>query len=194
MQSQYEAHKQQLSQESTSLHNETLSSIKSNSDMFIAQEDDLKYNQYSVIEINRSKSAGYIQENCKLKSLHYRWGVQFLSPVKIYSLLYLGLLIINDKLKLSDLLKLIWEGHLNFNKYRDLFPEEYNDKLLNIMNNSRSMMYTADCLRRYTAKLAKFLDVTKFIVVPDCVELCQKFCKELNLPGMDILFYSMIFE
>lgn len=117
------------------------------------------------------------------KTKQYKYGVHFISPIKLYSLLYLGLLIVKDKLQLGDLLRFIREGHLSFNKYTHLFPNDDGDNLWNIMNNIKNSSFSSDSIRVYTGKLAKFLGVTSFIRIPNCIDLCHRYCQEMNLPG-----------
>lgn len=185
---------QQLTQDSSSLHNETLSSLRGGSSKGQTANEPLRYNVYSTREMKKKMSKKHVSKHkifdeslkChhKISSRKYEFGVQFLSPIKIYSLLYLGLLITKDKLQLGDLLRFIREGHLSFNNYINLFPEEYSDKLLNITNNNKNAVISSSSMRIYTAKMAKFLGVTTFIIVPDLNELCRRFSKEMNLPGM----------
>lgn len=195
--SSYEQMSQQLTQESSSLHNETLSSLKGEANTSGTLYDNPRFNQYSTSEMKKSMSQRQLQKHKKFdkdmkyhsikKSKEYKKGVHFVSPIKIYSLLYLGLLIIKDHIQLGDLIRLIREGHLPFNKYSHLFPEEYDDKFLNIMDNNKNIMFSSGSIRLCAAKLAKFLDVISFIVLPNCTELCRRYCKDLNLPGMYIL-------
>lgn len=113
-------------------------------------------------------------------SKEFKYSVYFFSPIKIYSLLYLGLLINQDTLQLGDLLRFIREGHLTFNKYTHLFPD---DKLINITNNNKNSIFSSEAIRVCTSKMAKFLNTRRFIEIPDCTELCHRYCKEMNLPG-----------
>nr|XP_023030188.1 TATA box-binding protein-associated factor RNA polymerase I subunit B isoform X1 [Leptinotarsa decemlineata] len=115
-------------------------------------------------------------------SREYKNGIHFLSPVKLYCILYLGLLITKDKIQLGDLFRFIREGHLSFNNFTQLFPEGYTDKFLNIRNNLKNSLFTNKYFRVTTAKLATFLKVTTYIRVPDLVELTKRYCKEMNLP------------
>lgn len=191
---------QQLTQDSLSLHNETLPSLRGSSSKSETPNEQLRYNVYSTREMKKKMSKKHVGKHkifdedlkChrKITSKEYEFGVHFLSPIKIYCLLYLGLLITKDKLQLGDLLRFIREGHLSFNNYISLFPEEYSNKLLNIANNNKNAVLTSSSIRTYTAKMAKFLGVTTYIMVPDLNELCRRFCKEMNLPGMFIVSVS----
>lgn len=58
--------------------------------------------------------------------------------------------------------------------------------------NGRSMPLSSSGLRTTAASLAIFLNVTKYIHVQNMVELCERYCKELDLPGNS--FYTKFFE
>ncbi|KAG5883504.1 hypothetical protein JTB14_013931 [Gonioctena quinquepunctata] len=195
-QAQYEEFSQKSNQESTSLHNETLGSIKSSSDRSVNANNKIRYNRYCIKELRKKMSQRHYEKhkldhlnelNChkftyKDCSKSHQLGVHFLSPIKLYCTLYLGLLIIKDKIQLGDLLRFIREGHLSFNNYTQLFPENYTDKFLNIRNNCKNVLFSNRQFRVVAAKLAKFLEVTIYIGVPDLVELGRRYCQEMNLP------------
>ncbi|KAJ8970841.1 hypothetical protein NQ317_014272 [Molorchus minor] len=110
--------------------------------------------------------------------------MSYMSPIKLYSLLYLGLLINNDEMQLGDLFRFMREGHLPLTNCAQLLPEGYLDKFLGLTNDCNVLkMFSHKEFRDYTARLAKFLNVVRFIGVIDITRLCQRFCKEMNLPG-----------
>ncbi|VEN37850.1 unnamed protein product, partial [Callosobruchus maculatus] len=100
-------------QESSLLGTETLTSMKSSS---VTEENTLKFNHYAKKELRRKLSSSHLKEhqkdinltlNChkliyKERTRRYKRGVQILSPDKLYSVLYLGLLIIKDQIQLCE--------------------------------------------------------------------------------------------
>lgn len=99
----------------------------------------------------------------------------------LYSILYTGLLIINDPIQLGDMLRFIREGHLSFGCYRHFFDEEISDKTLNLPPR-KEKLFSHGFFRRRCAKVVQFLDATNYVHKPDLVSLCSRYCKELNLP------------
>ncbi|CAH1170138.1 unnamed protein product [Phaedon cochleariae] len=203
VQVQYDEFSQQSNQESASLHNETLTSLKSGSDKSGEIETKLHFNRYSMREFRKHMSKKHftkhkadIRRDLKCHRLSitecsnaYKYGVHYVSPIKLYCILYLGLLINREDIQLGDLLRFIREGHLTFNKYTDLFPESYTNKYLNIQNNSKNNLFSNKRFRVAAAKLATFLNIIPYIKMPDLVKLSERYCKELNLP--DEVFMAM---
>ncbi|KAJ8928998.1 hypothetical protein NQ314_018357 [Rhamnusium bicolor] len=184
-------------QENESLHNETLTSLKSSSEKSGKADHSMSFNRYSIKELRKTVSKRHCRKHklnkeqnlkCHKFTYHsfsetYDKGVHFVSPIKLYCILYLGLLINRDKIQLGDLFRFIEEGHLSFNNYTQLFPENYSNKFLNIQNNNKNSMFTNRVFRVTAAKMATFLDVGRYIEVVDLTQLCQRFCEEMNLPG-----------
>lgn len=112
----------------------------------------------------------------------YSRGPTILTQNKIYILLYIGLLIIGDDILLSDMIRFIREGHLDFKAYSHLFPEEFTEKNINL-NVKKATPFDSHFFRQQAAKLAHFLEVTRYIQGPNLVKLSARFCKELNLPS-----------
>jgi hypothetical protein len=108
---------------------------------------------------------------------------------KLYAILYLALLIVKDKIQLSDMFRFIHEGHLSFNVYSHFFPEEFSDKVLNFHNFAKHSMFISAHFRKITSEMSKFLHVHSYVCRPDLMELCERYCRELNLP--DQICYSV---
>ncbi|VEN37852.1 unnamed protein product, partial [Callosobruchus maculatus] len=82
----------------------------------VTEENTLKFNHYAKKELRRKLSSSHLKEhqkdinltlNChkliyKERTRRYKRGVQILSPDKLYSVLYLGLLIIKDQIQLCE--------------------------------------------------------------------------------------------
>ncbi|KAJ8924618.1 hypothetical protein NQ315_000768 [Exocentrus adspersus] len=180
----------------SSLHNETLTSLKSPSEKSEKTNEPLYFNRYGNKELKNKLTYRHYRKhkldtrqtlkchkltysNCSEK---YKNSIYFLSPIKLYCILYLGLLINRDEIQLGDLFRFIREGHLSFNSYIELFPEEYMDKFLNIQNNSKNSLFSNHCFRTTAAKIAVFLKVTPYIKSVDLTALCKRYCTEMNLP------------
>ncbi|CAH1970463.1 unnamed protein product [Acanthoscelides obtectus] len=118
----------------------------------------------------------------KDRTRKYLRSVQFVSPEKLYCVLYLGLLIIKDEIQVGDLLRFVREGHLSFNNYTHLLQDDMSDRILGIQTNPKNTMLTHKAVRTTTFRLAKLLGVLDYIVVPNIVKLCERYCREMNLP------------
>nr|CAI5835719.1 unnamed protein product [Callosobruchus analis] len=163
----------------------------------ITEEHTLKFNHYAKKELRRKLSSSHLKEhqkdinltlNChkliyRERTRKYKRGVQILSPDKLYCVLYLGLLIIKDQIQLCDLLRFIKEGHLSYNNYNHLLQDEMSDKILAVQSHPKNMLLTHKGIRTTTYKLAKFLGILHYVEVPDVVKLCERFSREMNLPG-----------
>ncbi|KAL3274544.1 hypothetical protein HHI36_015926 [Cryptolaemus montrouzieri] len=181
-----------------SLHNETLTSLnslKSSSENTSQSSVPLRYNKYAKEELTRKQSDEHIQQHAEdfdntmtchrlsyaEASKAYVNSPHVLSINKIYSILYLGLLLTKSKIQLSDMLRFIREGHLSFNSFKHFFPEEMKDNFLTQLYPRKLCLMSA-YVRRSSFQLAKFLGVSKFIRVQNLAYLVEKFCQELNLP------------
>lgn len=113
----------------------------------------------------------------------FKYGPTVLTRNKLFGIIYLGLLIIKDKIQLGDLLRFIREGHLSYNNVEHLFPEETETEKFDVGTyNSRTMFLTHFGLRTTAASLAVWLEVIDHIHVQNLVALCERYCKELELP------------
>ncbi|KAJ3643480.1 hypothetical protein Zmor_026189 [Zophobas morio] len=185
----------QKSQGTPSLHNETLASLQSSEKS--SKSKPLAYNIYASRELKRIQRTRYhwrkhivdFERNLKCHrvsyrriSHRYRQSPYILSLNKLYSILYLALLIVKDKIQLGDLLRFIKEGKLSFNCYSHFFPENFADKRLNFRNFKKNSVFANTPFRVITSEMSVFLDVDYYVVCPDLVELSERYCKELNLP------------
>lgn len=175
--------------------NETLTSLKSSEKSDSAFE--ITFNRPAREELRKRMSKGHtklhatdVSFNLQCHTLsyskatrQYKYGVAILSPNKLYTILYLGLLINHDSIQLGDMLRFAREGHLSFNNHEKLFPEEYKDRTLGIANNQSKKEMSHRQFRELSAKMAAFLDVTSYVEVPDLPALCKRYCDEMNLPS-----------
>lgn len=60
----------------------------------------------------------------KTVSRKFRYGPLALSRNKVFGIIYLGLLMIKDKIQLGDMLRFIREGHLSYNKVEHFFRKK----------------------------------------------------------------------
>lgn len=178
-----------------SVLDETVESLKSQSQISSESSFPLKYNKYAKKELRRSQSESHLVKHsfdfennlpCHRNSYRevskkYQNSSHLLSINKIYSFLYLGLLITKSEIQLSDMLRFIREGHLSFNNFKHFFPEEMSDNFLTETCPKNSCLSSAS-LRESTYEMAKFLNVLHFIEVQDLASLIERFCTELNLP------------
>ncbi|XP_056631577.1 uncharacterized protein LOC130441796 isoform X2 [Diorhabda sublineata] len=192
---EYREHSIKSKTDGSSLQNETLTSLKDNSEKS-SECEEIVFNKYVVKELRKSLSEDHLEVHqkdldmnlkChrinKLLSSAHKSSVHNLSPKKIYGILYLALLINKDPMQLGDLLRYLREGHLSLNSYASLFPEDYSNKNLNIKDNPVTHLYNSEIFRQTAGRLAKFLNVQKYICVPDLVALSRRYCQEMNLPA-----------
>ncbi|KAK9883599.1 hypothetical protein WA026_001774 [Henosepilachna vigintioctopunctata] len=179
----------------STIFNETLTTLKSTSDQSSQLSVPLRYNGYAKTELRKRQSELHLHQHCEdfenIMRCHqnsyteaskvYQESAHLLSINKIYSILYLSLLLTKSKIQLSDLLRFIREGNLSFNNYKHFFPDEMKDNFLT-QSFPRKICLLNSSLRRSSYRLAKFLDVLKFLEVQNLVFLIQKFCQELALP------------
>lgn len=202
------AHSRKKKRLFNSQHNDTLSKSVDNSLMDVTVEGlkseshkssqssfTLKFNKYAKTELKRRQSKQHIRRHsvdfdndltCHRNSYteaskKYQNSSSLLSINKIYSLLYLGLLLTKSKIQLADMLRFIREGHLSFNNFKHFFPEELNDNFLTQACVRKSFL-TSIGLRESTYQMAQFLNVLDFIEVQNLALLIERFCNELNLP------------
>ncbi|XP_056631585.1 TATA box-binding protein-associated factor RNA polymerase I subunit B isoform X3 [Diorhabda sublineata] len=193
---EYREHSIKSKTDGSSLQNETLTSLKDNSEKS-SECEEIVFNKYVVKELRKSLSEDHLEVHqkdldmnlkChrinKLLSSAHKSSVHNLSPKKIYGILYLALLINKDPMQLGDLLRYLREGHLSLNSYASLFPEDYSNKNLNIKDNPVTHLYNSEIFRQTAGRLAKFLNVQKYICVPDLVALSRRYCQEMNLPAI----------
>lgn len=204
---QYATEREQT-QETHSSANQSLLSLKSSSDNSTKLEK-LMYNRIAKKELFKTISKRHLKQHCKDfhvemnchkpsyrgLSKKYILSANVLSRNRLYAIIYLGLLIIKDKIQLADILRFIREGHLSYNSIDHFFPEALSNKQLNTKNyKARTMQMTSFGLREITAKIAVFLGISHLVPVQNLVDLCEQYCIELNLPGNVYFFYQWIFN
>lgn len=114
----------------------------------------------------------------------YACSAMIITRKRIFAILYLGLLIIKDRIQLSDMLRYINEGHLSYNEYLHLFPENLGTKKLNIYSyNKKVDNLTHTGVRKMAWQIVELLNLQAFIPIPNIIELSERYCLELNLPG-----------
>ncbi|XP_044753545.1 TATA box-binding protein-associated factor RNA polymerase I subunit B [Coccinella septempunctata] len=178
-----------------SILDETVESLKNQSQKSSHSSFPLKFNKYAKKELRRRQSKRHLKKHsedfennlsCHRNSYSeaskkYQNSSHLLSINKIYSILYLGLLLTKSKIQLADMLRFIREGHLSFNSFKHFFPEEVSDNFLT-QTAPRKSCLTSASLRESTLHMAKFLDVLAYLEVQNLALLIERFCSELNLP------------
>lgn len=186
-----------MSQEASSTNtSQNLQSLKS-PEAKTTPNNKLRFNKAAKRELLRRISRKHLHEHCKDEHMElkchkttyrtlstvYKSGPQLLTKNKLYSLIHLGLLLTKDNIQLGDLLRWIREGHVSYNRVRHFFPEEFADKDLNLTNYSaRKMPLTHFGTRQTSAGIAALLNISYAIPVQNLVNLCERYCQELNLP------------
>lgn len=184
--------------EEDSLHSTSLSNLGLASDKASNKIGSIKYNRKARKLLRKRMSLVHFKKHCcdienalrchrmTYRSLppKYAHGPEVLSRCKLYALIYLGLLIVKDKVQLGDMLRFIREGHLSYHIVNHFFPEDHVDNQLNIKTwNKGHTLLCHYAVRSTAADIAKLIEVTTYIPVQDLVQLCHRYCEELNLPG-----------
>lgn len=188
---------EETAQDTVSLANQNLTSLKSPSSSYQDNAPNLVFNKEARKELLKTQSKYHLKKHrvdihSELKchkptyraiSTTYKNSPYLLTRNKLYSLIYLGLLIIKDKIQLGDLLRLIREGHVSYNSVMHFFPEEFEEKNIDLTNYlSRKMPLTHYSTRQISAKIVNYLGIARNIPVQNLVVLCERYCHELNLP------------
>ncbi|RZC35899.1 TATA box-binding protein-associated factor RNA polymerase I subunit B, partial [Asbolus verrucosus] len=159
----------QKSQGTSSLHNETLTSLQTGSEKSSKHTIPISYNIYALKELKRKQSKYHLKKHrldfnrsliCHKSSYRkishkYRNSPYILSLNKLYAILYLGLLILKDKIQLSDMFRFIKEGHLSFNCYSHLLPDDFSDKILNFRNFKKACLFASASFRIISSEMAR---------------------------------------
>ncbi|XP_060526939.1 TATA box-binding protein-associated factor RNA polymerase I subunit B [Cylas formicarius] len=187
MKSDYQEASQTLTQDS--MMSETLSSLKSNS-THTEKANKIQYNTHSKHYLKKRMAKEHIKEHrqdlrkeLKCHKMTYKHSYKFavgpsvITIGKLYQILYLGLNITRSDIQLGDMLRFIREGHLSFGAFFHLFPED-----VKVHMKKHQHLVTFTVFRDKIAGLAKFLDLTVYVEMPNLITLCARYCKELNLP------------
>lgn len=192
---EYEQDASFLSQDTNSLANQSLSSLKSPSENKTDNATKLIFNKQAKNEFLKKQSQTTLhRRSVNNEILHkltyrnltatYKNSPNLLTRNKLFCLIYLGLLLIKDRMQLGDLLRLIREGHVSFNAVMHFFPDDLRQQKGVDLSHylARKMPISHFATRQYTVELAKFIDVTSEIPAQNLVDLCERYCLELNLP------------
>lgn len=186
-------------QSEISLLNQSLGSLKASTDT--NRKDTSKYLRYhpsALKELEQRMTKGHLKRHRKdvnnVMTCHklsrkmcthkYIRSPYVLTRSKIFSVIYLGLLINKEKIQLGDMLRYIREGRMSFEHYNHFFPVEVREKNLDVCTfNQGNQPFSSVGLRENSAMMANVLGVNKYMPVQNLVELLKRYCEELNLPG-----------
>lgn len=114
----------------------------------------------------------------------YKKSSNILTRHKLFCLIHLGLLLVKDRIQLGDLLRLIREGHVSYNCVEHFFPADLQEeKIIDLSHYlARKLPLTHFTTRQMSMDLAKLLGIPAKIPVQNLVDLCGRYCQELNLP------------
>ncbi|GLV34263.1 TATA box-binding protein-associated factor RNA polymerase I subunit B [Carabus blaptoides fortunei] len=111
-------------------------------------------------------------------------GPAMLTRNKLYSIIYIALLLTESQYQLSDIIRFCREGHLSYLQYKHFFPEIYSEKEIDetLYQNGYKSLFTYGYIRKTAMDIYKFVDIKKCDYSPDLIDLCRRYCTELNLP------------
>lgn len=202
MVSEYESFTANTQSSDTSLLNQTLSNLGSSDDESLESEKFIKFNRVSKKELLKHMSRQHLRKHTrdyenemtchkkkKILSSSYLNSTFIITRNKIYSILYIGLLLTESDIQLSDLLRYCREGHLSFLSYNHLFPETYTEKQIDpkIYQIGNKKVPSHKNIRETSYRLFNMLKLGESNFSPNLKKLCEKYCTELNLPGKDTL-------
>lgn len=192
MKANYEQEASLLPHDASSLTNQSLTSLKATEAENMIK---LVFNKQAKTELLKRESKT-TQKNrfndgkdvtpltYRSISTAYKNSPNLLTRNKLYGLIYLGLLLVKDRIQLGDLLRLIREGHLSYNSVLHFFPEELQaEKSVDLSHYlARKLPLTHFATRQMAVDLAKLLEIPTDIPIQNLVDLCGRYCQELNLP------------
>lgn len=143
-------------------------------------------------EMDAEKKMTCHKINRLLVSNAFRLGPMTLTRNKLYSIIYIALLLTESKYQLSDIIRFCREGHLSYLQYRHFFPETYSEKEIDekMYQNGYKSLFSYDYIRKTASDIYKFINIKKCDYSPDLIELCKRYCTELNLPGKITVLYT----
>lgn len=198
---EYESFAANTQSSDTSLLNQTLSTVGSSGDESVESEKFVQYNKASRKELLKHMSYQHLKKHSKdyegkvrchkgstILTSTYRKSAYVMRRDKIYSILYLGLLLTESEIQLSDLLRYCREGHVSFLSYNHFFPENYTEKQIDptVYQSGHKVIPSHKNIRETSYKIMAVLKLGPCEFYPDVNKLCEKYCLELNLPGNKI--------
>ncbi|XP_018319167.1 TATA box-binding protein-associated factor RNA polymerase I subunit B isoform X2 [Agrilus planipennis] len=169
----------QFSEEMTSLHNQSLSSLRGSKEQ-ASKKLIIQFNKEATKELKSLLGEDHLEAHMK------DFSSQLECHPPVYRLVS-SLLITKDNMQLGDLLRYIREGHISYHKVDHFLPEDVIGKFtkrhllrMNIQNSQFRLLHGG--VRKMTAHVAKKINVVKYISVQNIEHLIKRYCNELNLP------------
>ncbi|KAK5645336.1 hypothetical protein RI129_006636 [Pyrocoelia pectoralis] len=161
--------------------NQSLTSLKTASDASSDSVRDIEYNKFAKTQLLKTMKKGHLKQHTGDTNNTYTCHK---ATYKAFPTRYTEALLINrDNVQLGDLLRFIREGHLSFHRIDHFYPDGYDKTQFNLRTwNEKHSLLSHYRMRMATAKLAHFLDVTSSVPVQNVIQLCRRYCHELNLP------------
>lgn len=101
----------------------------------------------------------------------------------VFAILWLALNQIEDSLQINDLIRYTKESHINVNNISNFLPPNIDCKqAVNHFRKISNDNLTHAFLRTKALTIARIIGI-KNVVQPDLAMLCERYCKELNLPS-----------
>ncbi|XP_069695456.1 TATA box-binding protein-associated factor RNA polymerase I subunit B isoform X2 [Periplaneta americana] len=108
---------------------------------------------------------------------------EILCRLKLLAIIYLALLLTEDKIQLSDMMRWLDEGELSYHEVTHFFPEEIRLKGHDMTVFGRYTVQPSYVGVMIAAKeMAEYLDIN-YLPAPDLLSLARKYVNELNLPA-----------
>ncbi|KAJ8684128.1 hypothetical protein QAD02_019920 [Eretmocerus hayati] len=182
-----------LSQESSdtdalSSFNQSFSSAQSSNSGTSNATCRIRFNKRARLESQRVRRRSLTLPASKKKQYaksytfsQYNIGPDVLTPIKLWSIIYIALRIEAQDIHISDMLRFCREGHLSYYKLDHLLPPEVS------LTRSDAQLLTQRCdithkgLRRAASGVAKFLMSYEF-ANPSIWSLIDRYCTDLDLP------------
>ncbi|XP_016845489.1 TATA box-binding protein-associated factor RNA polymerase I subunit B [Nasonia vitripennis] len=139
--------------------------------------------------VPRAKRMNYRKKHV---TTQYASGPNIITPLKLWSIIYLALRINNQDIHLSDMLRFGREGHLSYYTLAHLLPPEITLTKTDVNLLTQTTDITHKGLRRNTASIAKFLNVYDFSK-PNFLSLIRRYCEDLELPRGIFIYAERIF-
>ncbi|XP_058793595.1 TATA box-binding protein-associated factor RNA polymerase I subunit B [Phymastichus coffea] len=179
--------------------NQSLMSLKSSISQSSSTAIRIKYTKKAKSEAKKIKVLSMKlprQKRMEYRRTHvttqYAIGPDIITPMKLWSMIYLALRINCQEIHLADMLRFSKEGHLSYYKLDHLLPPEVALTKTDVHLLTQNSDITHKGMRRTIASLAKFLNVKEF-PTPNLLGLIERYCEDLTLPKGIMLYVTRVF-
>ncbi|PSN45589.1 hypothetical protein C0J52_15087 [Blattella germanica] len=174
LQAQYERSCSEAESDAISMLNESLKST--------ASQSSTSKRNFTKNYFNKAVKDAYKSDKKERysNSIHVKCH---LTRKTLIAILYIALLMVEDKIQLSDLIRWIEEGTLSYHEVTQFFPHAQKLKGQDVITfGITNQRLTHSGVREITKDMLTFLKI-KYIKMPDLIPLASRYVEELQLPA-----------